>query len=110
MAHLMLKLERALQRRRWIVLGAWLAAVAVAVPLAARQSDHLTGGGYDVPGSQSAAVAAALERDFGASDASLGAVVRGRGELAALQRATRAVPGVALSRAAKARAAAGTRG
>ena len=49
MAHFMLRLDGVLRRRRWLVLGAWIAAVLVAVPFAARQSDHLTGGGYGVP-------------------------------------------------------------
>ena len=31
-----------------------------------KQTDHLTGGGFDVPGSQSQAVSESLQRDFGA--------------------------------------------
>jgi uncharacterized membrane protein YdfJ with MMPL/SSD domain len=52
------------RRRRW-VLGIWMAIVLVALPFAARQTEHLTGGGFDVPGSQSVAVSEALQRDFG---------------------------------------------
>ena len=52
------------RRRRW-VLGAWIAIVLLALPFAARQTEHLTGGGFDVPGSQSVAVSEALQRDFG---------------------------------------------
>ena len=37
-----------------------------ALPFAARQTEHLTGGGFDVPGSQSLAVSEALQKDFGA--------------------------------------------
>jgi len=51
-------------RRRW-VLGAWIAIVAVALPLASHQTDHLTGGGFDVPGSQSKAASDVLQNDFG---------------------------------------------
>ena len=39
----------------------------LALPLAARQTEHLTGGGFDVPGSQSQAVSESLEREFGES-------------------------------------------
>jgi uncharacterized membrane protein YdfJ with MMPL/SSD domain len=53
------------RRRRW-VLAAWVAIVICALPFAARQTEHLTGGGFDVPGSQSLAVSEALQRDFGA--------------------------------------------
>jgi RND superfamily putative drug exporter len=51
-------------RRRWVV-GAWVAILLCALPFAAKQTDHLTGGGFDVPGSQSMAVSEALQRDFG---------------------------------------------
>jgi RND superfamily putative drug exporter len=51
------------RRRRW-VLAAWIAVVAVALPIAAHQTDHLTGGGFDVPGTQSKAVSDSLEKDF----------------------------------------------
>jgi len=52
------------RRRRW-VLGAWIALVVLALPLASRQTEHLTGGGFDVPGSQSKGVSDALENGFG---------------------------------------------
>jgi hypothetical protein len=51
------------RRRRW-VLGAWIAIVVVAMPFAARQTEHLTGGGFDVPGSQSKAVAESMQGVF----------------------------------------------
>jgi RND superfamily putative drug exporter len=51
------------RRRRW-VLAAWVAVVAVALPIASHQTDHLTGGGFDVPGTQSKAVSDSLEKDF----------------------------------------------
>ncbi|MDX6641258.1 MAG: putative drug exporter of the superfamily, partial [Solirubrobacteraceae bacterium] len=102
MQHLMLRLDRVLVRRRWLVLGAWLAVLAVAVPFAARQSEHLTGGGFGVPGSQSQQVADRVAHDFrGAGDASLGAVLVSRpgataGDVrAALGRIRAAVAGTA---------------
>jgi RND superfamily putative drug exporter len=52
------------RRRRW-VFAAWIAIVVLALPFAARQTEHLTGGGFDVPGSQSLAVSEALQKDFG---------------------------------------------
>ena len=53
------------RRRRW-VLAAWLVLVVAALPFAAKQTDHLTGGGFDVPGSQSKAVSDTLQSEFGA--------------------------------------------
>ena len=52
------------RRRRWVV-AAWVAILLCALPFAAKQTEHLTGGGFDVPGSQSMAVSEALQRDFG---------------------------------------------
>jgi uncharacterized membrane protein YdfJ with MMPL/SSD domain len=52
------------RRRRWVV-AIWVAIVVCALPFAARQTEHLTGGGFDVPGSQSLAASEALQRDFG---------------------------------------------
>ena len=72
----MLRLDALVRRRRLVVLGAWLVAVAVAVPFALRQSDNLTGGGYEVRGSQSHRVEASVAHDFDVgSRATLAAVV-----------------------------------
>jgi uncharacterized membrane protein YdfJ with MMPL/SSD domain len=72
----MLRLDALVRRRRRLVLAAWLVAVAVAVPFAMRQSDNLTGGGYEVPGSQSQRVEASVSHDFDlGSKATLAAVV-----------------------------------
>ncbi|HKB52128.1 MAG TPA: MMPL family transporter [Solirubrobacterales bacterium] len=54
------------RRRRW-VLAAWAAVLVLALPIASHQTDHLTGGGFDVPGSQSKAVSDSLERNFAGS-------------------------------------------
>ena len=64
MQTVMLRLDALIRRRRGIFLGVWALIVLAALPFAARQSDHLTGGGFDVPGSQSVAVQQAVERDF----------------------------------------------
>ncbi|HMI72390.1 MAG TPA: MMPL family transporter, partial [Solirubrobacteraceae bacterium] len=76
MQALMLRLDALVRRRRRVVLAAWLVAVAVAVPFAMRQSDNLTGGGYEVPGSQSQRVESSIAHDFDVgSRATLAAVV-----------------------------------
>jgi uncharacterized membrane protein YdfJ with MMPL/SSD domain len=60
----MLRLAGFLARRRRLVVGAWILIVVAALPLAARQTEHLTGGGFDVPGSESKAVADAMQGVF----------------------------------------------
>jgi len=49
-------LHGAVARHRWVVLAIWAAMVAAAIPFALQQSDRLTGGGFAVPGSESARV------------------------------------------------------
>jgi RND superfamily putative drug exporter len=61
---LMLRLHHWLRRHRVLVLGIWLAALIAALPFAAQQSDHLTGGGFEAAGSQSQRVQEAMARDF----------------------------------------------
>jgi RND superfamily putative drug exporter len=51
------------RRRRWVLAG-WIVVVVVALPLASHQTDHLTGGGFDVPGSQSKAVSDSLQSEY----------------------------------------------
>jgi RND superfamily putative drug exporter len=63
----MTKLAAFLGRRRRLVLAAWIVTLVVALPIASHQTDHLTGGGFDVPGSQSKAVSDSLQRNFGGS-------------------------------------------
>ncbi len=63
----MAKLAAFTARRRWFVVGAWLAVLIFSAPLAARQTEDLSGGGFDVPGSQSKAVEEA-SADFQAAD------------------------------------------
>jgi RND superfamily putative drug exporter len=60
----MVKLSGVVARRRWIVIGLWAALLIAAVPLAMRQTDNLTGGGFDVPGSASQEVGKALAIEY----------------------------------------------
>jgi uncharacterized membrane protein YdfJ with MMPL/SSD domain len=109
----MLRLDRILRRHRRAVLIVWAAIVLAAVPFAARQSEDLSSGGFEVPGSQSAAVDDALERFPGVQRAQLAAVLIGeRGAGAAQLRAAvdrvaaaaRPIDGVSLPDAARAQA------
>jgi RND superfamily putative drug exporter len=52
------------RRRRWVV-AAWVLIVLLALPFAAKQTEHLTGGGFDVPSSQSMKVSEAVQDEFG---------------------------------------------
>ena len=84
------------RRRRW-VLAAWILIVVLALPLASKQTEHLTGGGFDVPGSQSKAVSDALENDFASSADGIVVLLRADSEAgpaartAAVSRVRRAV-------------------
>ena len=49
-----------LERRRRLVLGAWIVLLLVSLPLAMKQTEHLTSGGFSIPGSGSEAVDRAL--------------------------------------------------
>jgi uncharacterized membrane protein YdfJ with MMPL/SSD domain len=60
----MIRVAGFLARRRRLVVAAWVLVVLAALPLAARQTEHLTGGGFDVPGSESKAVADAMQGVF----------------------------------------------
>ncbi|HEX8753737.1 MAG TPA: MMPL family transporter [Solirubrobacterales bacterium] len=63
------------RRRRW-VLAAWVLIVVLALPFAARQTEHLTGGGFDVPGSQSKRVSEALQSEFGSRTDGIAVLLR----------------------------------
>ena len=71
----MVSLSGFLTRRRWWVVTAWLAIVAISAPLAAKQTEHLSGGGFDVPGSQSQAVESTATKRFASTEAGRIAVV-----------------------------------
>jgi uncharacterized membrane protein YdfJ with MMPL/SSD domain len=60
----MIRLASFLGRRRRLVVGVWILIVVASLPFAARQTENLTGGGFDVPGSESKLVADALQGEF----------------------------------------------
>ncbi|WP_068184068.1 MMPL family transporter [Mycobacterium sp. UM_CSW] len=75
----MMRLSRSLRKYRWLVFTGWLLALVPAVYLALTQSGNLTGGGFEVAGSQSLAVHDQLEdlyHDQGASSLALVAAPR----------------------------------
>lgn len=74
-----MRLSRSLRRYRWLVFAGWLLALVPAVYLALTQSGNLTGGGFEVAGSQSLKVHDQLEEqyhDLGASSLALVAAPR----------------------------------
>jgi uncharacterized membrane protein YdfJ with MMPL/SSD domain len=67
-----------LERRRRVVLLAWIVVLVAAVPFAAKQTDHLTSGGFEVPGSQSQVVSENIHRFEGAQRDNLAVVLARR--------------------------------
>ena len=72
------KLSSFLERRRFVVLGAWVVLLVAAAPFAAKQTEHLTSGGFQVPGSESEVVDRNLERFEGAQRERLAVVLAKR--------------------------------
>src|SRR3954469_5719681 len=66
------------RRHRVLVVLAWLALLIAALPFTVRQTENLTSGGFEVPGSGSAAVDQGLKDFEGAQRESLAAVVARR--------------------------------
>jgi RND superfamily putative drug exporter len=77
-------------RRRWVV-GAWVLIVVLAAPFAMKQTDHLTGGGFDVPGSQSMKVSESLQRDFGSKADGISVVLKAEPGATAAERSAAVV-------------------
>ena len=74
-----MRLSASLRRHRWLVFLCWLLALVPSVTLALTQSNQLTGGGFDVAGSQSLKVQYQLEDHYpqlGASPLALVAAPR----------------------------------
>ncbi|HEY5941456.1 MAG TPA: MMPL family transporter [Solirubrobacterales bacterium] len=59
-----------------MVVAAWVLIVLLALPFAAKQTEHLTGGGFDVPGSQSMKVSESLQEDFGSQADGIAVVLK----------------------------------
>ncbi len=59
-----MRLSASLRRHRWVVFLCWLLTLIPSVTLALTQSNHLTGGGFDVAGSQSLRVQYQLEDHY----------------------------------------------
>lgn len=104
----MIHLSRHLRRFRWAVFIGWLLAVIPGVYLALTQSGQLTGGGFEVAGSQSLHVQYQVEDhypDQGASPLALVAAPRAAATqddmadaVAELERAATTVPAVSVQR------------
>lgn len=82
----MTQLAGFLGRRRRLVLVAWLAIVVLALPFAMKQTDHLTGGGFDVPGSESDAVSQSLQDEYGAKADGIAALLQAEPGASAAER------------------------
>ncbi len=97
-----MRLSASLRRHRWLVLLCWLLALVPSVTLALTQSNQLTGGGFDVAGSQSLKVQYQLQDHYpqlGASPLALVAAPRADATypdmadaVAQLEQAARQVP------------------
>lgn len=59
-----MRLSSNLRRFRWAVFGAWLLLLIPSIYLAVNHSSNLTGGGFEVEGSQSLHVQYELEDHF----------------------------------------------
>jgi uncharacterized membrane protein YdfJ with MMPL/SSD domain len=66
----MMRLSSNLRRYRWAVFAVWLLLLVPAIYLAMNQSGNLTGGGFEVEGSQSLHVQRELEQHFPGQGAS----------------------------------------
>jgi uncharacterized membrane protein YdfJ with MMPL/SSD domain len=81
------RLSTFVRGHRKLVFAAWIVLLLVSIPFASRQTENLTGGGFEVPGSGSAAVDNEIKRFQGASSETLGVVLERRGGDAAQLRA-----------------------
>jgi uncharacterized membrane protein YdfJ with MMPL/SSD domain len=67
------------RRRRKLVAIGWLVLLLLSIPFASRQTENLTGGGFEAPGSGSAEVDHVVKRFQGASSESLGVLLQSKG-------------------------------
>ena len=73
------RLSAFVRRRRKLVAIGWLVLLLVSIPFASRQTENLTGGGFEAPGSGSAEVDQQVTRFQGASSEALGVVLQRKG-------------------------------
>jgi uncharacterized membrane protein YdfJ with MMPL/SSD domain len=73
------RLSAFVRRRRKLVAIGWLVLLVASIPFASRQTENLTGGGFEAPGSGSAEVDHAVKRFQGASSESLGVLLQSKG-------------------------------
>ena len=86
MATLLARLADAASRRRRVVIGAWLALLVAAGWFSLHQSDRLSGGGWEVPGSASVRVSDALDTFPDFDSPALSVLVTGRSAAAVQSR------------------------
>src|SRR3954467_2258180 len=72
------RLDGFTRRHGRLVALAWLVLLVAAAPFAARQTEHLTSGGFEVPGSGSAAVESGIKAFDGAQRSQLAVVLAKR--------------------------------
>src|SRR5919109_2321075 len=86
MATLLARLAEAASRRRRLVIGVWLALLVGVSWFSLHQSDRLSGGGWDVPGSSSVRVSDELDTFPSFSSPALSILVTGRSRAAVADR------------------------
>jgi RND superfamily putative drug exporter len=69
------------------VVVAWVLILALALPFASKQTDNLTGGGFDVPGSESMKVSESLQDEFGSKADGIAVVLQAEPGASAAERA-----------------------
>src|SRR2546423_11842558 len=69
------RLSAFIERRRALVIALWLTAIVAAIPFSLRQTDHLTSGGFVVPGSGSQRADEAIRAFPGVQGQKLAAVL-----------------------------------
>src|ERR1700755_3411123 len=69
------RLSTFVRGRRRLVLGCWIGVLIVSLPFMAMETKHLSGGGFEVPGSGSDAVDKAIHKFTNQSDEPLGIVL-----------------------------------
>jgi uncharacterized membrane protein YdfJ with MMPL/SSD domain len=80
------RLAGAVSRRSWLVVGAWVALLAGSSWFSLHQSDHLSGGGWEIPGSPSVRASEFVDRFPGFVSPAYSVLVRGASARAVTRR------------------------